>query len=223
MSSLWLIVFIVMIVCGFCQISTCDDPPSSNHYAWVIISNIKQDLDGNNFNGKWLPYSLTQCFFGVYIYQLSDASLPNIYLCHAKSTGYWTITDTICNQTDAHRKAYCQLNRHDISYCSGMGVWQVQTNTTIYESGGNPPPISIQLPTHNPTTLPTKSPTLLPTYNPTLYPTQSTINPTNNPTTLPTKSPTLLPTYNPTLYPTQSTINPTNNPTTLPTKSPTLL
>ena len=120
MATLNLSNFILIAFNLILQISIsaiCNDPPSSNMYSCVKLSGFDTDLDGNMFNGVWIPYSYTNCHGGVYIYQLSDGSLPNLYLCNGAGS-QWTITDKICDSSDIHRKSYCWRARHDITWCS---------------------------------------------------------------------------------------------------------
>eukprot|EP01083_Nonionella_stella_P234939 826639_1 len=139
--SLCLILFIVITVGCFSQLTPCT---GDGLYPCVSISRLKIDMDGNNLNGKWIPYSETECYYDEYIYQLADRSAAHLYLCHGSNAGWWTITDTICNQTDKHTKARCERNRHDISYCGMDDSWYVQTSEGNYDHGGSPPPVNIQ-------------------------------------------------------------------------------
>eukprot|EP01083_Nonionella_stella_P259471 885895_1 len=107
--------------------SACPDQT----YPCVELSGFTEDREGNVFNGLWIARSDTECFGGMYIYELSDGSLPNIYLCHGQTGYQWTISDTICDQSDDHRKAYCNRARHDIEYCDN-GSWENQNSIGLF-------------------------------------------------------------------------------------------
>jgi len=65
----------------------CAVPGSNNLYECVRLSGFSDTM----LNGVWKPWSLTDCYDGVYIYELSDGSLPDKYLCHGKAGNQWTI------------------------------------------------------------------------------------------------------------------------------------
>merc|ERR1712228_897297 len=133
----------------------CQDPPSRNMYSCVRLSGFSAD----DFNGIWEPWSYTDCYDGVYIYQLSDGSQPNVYLCHGRDRYQWTISDTICNQTDDHRQAFCDRSFHNIAIC-GAGTWKIQNSTGLYSSDENAA-VDFDCATIEPSTVPSISPTTL--------------------------------------------------------------
>ena len=136
-----LIIYVALTVGCFSQVlEPCNDPFDVQ---CLTFSNIMQDLDGNNYNGAWKPMSLTECYNNQYVYQMVNTH-THLYLCHGQQHGEWTITDVICNQTDQHKKAYCDRQRDNIEFCDNADdTWYVQIAAGEYELGGNPPPVRI--------------------------------------------------------------------------------
>ena len=138
------ILFVISFIGCNSQLEPCQVPPDGNMYPCLTLSRLKHDYQHTSFNGAWKPYSLTECYDSVYIYQLADGTASNLYLCHGKAGAQWTISDQICNQTDSHKRAYCQRARHDITYCDG-DAWFVEVTEGDYEAGADGGPVVLNV------------------------------------------------------------------------------
>jgi len=67
------------------------------------------------------------------------------------------LSDTICDQSDEHRQAFCNIAYHNIGFCNGgAGKWKVMNESGLYIIDEN---ATVELDNCLPTSVPTSDPT----------------------------------------------------------------